>query len=155
MVFGYSQKRGLIMIKQIIVIRKDLKMRRGKEIAQGAHASMMFLVDAIKRNESINCDWNRPYEERAKALHIPMYEMFSQEEEEWFKGKFTKICLAVNSEEELDNIYLRAKEAGLCVHMCVDSGATEFNGVATKTCLAIGPDESEKIDAITGDLKLY
>ncbi len=36
-------------IKQVIVIRKDLKMRRGKEIAQGSHASMEFLVDQIRR----------------------------------------------------------------------------------------------------------
>lgn len=29
-------------IKQVIVVRKDLKLRRGKEIAQGAHAAMAW-----------------------------------------------------------------------------------------------------------------
>jgi PTH2 family peptidyl-tRNA hydrolase len=31
-------------VKQVIVIRRDLRMRRGKEIAQGAHASMAWLT---------------------------------------------------------------------------------------------------------------
>ena len=34
-------------IKQVILIRKDLTMRRGKEIAQGSHASMAFLVEQL------------------------------------------------------------------------------------------------------------
>jgi len=36
----------------------------------------------------------------------------------------------------------------------VDSGLTEFHGVKTKTCLAIGPNKKEDIDKITGSLKL-
>ena len=31
--------------KQVIVIRKDLNMRKGKMIAQGAHASMKVILD--------------------------------------------------------------------------------------------------------------
>lgn len=31
-------------VKQVIVMRKDLNMRRGKQIAQGAHASMAALL---------------------------------------------------------------------------------------------------------------
>jgi len=33
--------------KQVIVIRRDLKMRRGKEIAQGAHASTAWLAERV------------------------------------------------------------------------------------------------------------
>ena len=46
-----SGTHGLRMgsIKQVILIRKDLKMRRGKEIAQGSHASMEFLVSRIRQ----------------------------------------------------------------------------------------------------------
>lgn len=36
-------------VKQVIVIRRDLGMRRGKEIAQGAHASMAWLRRRLKR----------------------------------------------------------------------------------------------------------
>jgi len=32
-------------VKQVIVLRKDLQMRKGKMIAQGAHASMKVFFD--------------------------------------------------------------------------------------------------------------
>ena len=70
------------------------------------------------------------------------------------KGSFAKVCVRVNSEEELMDIHDKAKAAGLEVHLITDSGRTEFKGVPTKTCLAIGPDEAEKIDTITGELTL-
>ena len=58
------------------------------------------------------------------------------------------------SEEELIEIHDRALEAGLEVHLITDSGKTEFHGEPTNTCLAIGPDEADKINAITGHLQL-
>jgi len=122
-------------IKQVIVIRKDLKMRRGKEIAHGAHASMAFLSRAVKS-------------------HHPIYNL-TNVQKEWLVGSFTKICVVVNSEKELDSIFNKCKEGGLEVSLITDDGLTEFNGVKTKTCLAIGPDYSSKIDPITKDLKLY
>jgi PTH2 family peptidyl-tRNA hydrolase len=129
------------MIKQVIVMRKDLKMRRGKEIAQGAHASMAFFTNKIH---------NYPQYDNQIFSH-----KLSIEEFEWIKGKFTKICLQVDSEEELQTIYDAAKAGGFTVHMITDSGLTEFNGVPTKTCLAIGPNIAEDIDKLTGHLKLY
>jgi peptidyl-tRNA hydrolase len=67
--------------------------------------------------------------------------------------KFTKICLGVSSLEELLEIEAKAKESGLVVKVIEDSGLTEFSGIPTITCLAIGPDYSSKIDPITRDLK--
>lgn len=126
------------MIKQVIVIRKDLKMRRGKEIAQGAHASIAFLTNRLQR------DGNDGHEA-----------VFSEEEVEWIEGSFAKICVRVESEEELLDIHQQAKDAGLVSELIEDSGATEFHGQPTYTCLAIGPDHSERIDKVTGSLKLY
>jgi PTH2 family peptidyl-tRNA hydrolase len=127
-------------IKQVIVIRKDLKMRRGKEIVQGSHASQAWLLERIK-------DFNPD----------PLY--FSHEEKEWMESGFRKVCLQVESEEQLLEIYQKAVEFDefypLTVHMITDAGLTEFDGVPTKTCLAIGPNDGEKIDQITGHLKLY
>ena len=119
-------------IKQVIVIRKDLNMRRGKECAQSAHASSLFLM---------------------KKFHNQNFEL-NEIENQWMNGLFTKTVVSVDSEEELDIIYNKAKDEGLEVNLVIDSGKTEFNGVATKTCLAIGPDEAEKIDKITGHLRL-
>lgn len=119
--------------KQVIVMRRDLKMRRGKEIAQGSHASMAFLTRRLQQ-------------------HITP--VWTKAELEWLEGSFAKVCVKVNSEEELLNVYNKAKEAGLEVHLITDSGRTEFHGIPTHTCLAIGPDYSSKIDPITGDLIL-
>ncbi len=122
--------------KQVIVIRHDLHMRMGKAVAQGAHAAMMFLVAKA-----------------ARGLKPP--DIFRSEDIAWmYESHMTKICLRVESEEELLAIEQKAHEANLPVHLIIDAGFTKFAGVPTKTCLAIGPDLAEKIDAITGHLKL-
>ena len=38
-------------VKQIIAVRRDLKMRRGKEAAQVAHAAMKVFLNGIKFEE--------------------------------------------------------------------------------------------------------
>ena len=119
-------------VKQVILIRKDLKMRRGKEISQGAHASISFLSHKLRSGEPL-----------------------SAAEQAWIDGAFAKICLQVSSEEELKAAYEAAKAAGLVAHLITDSGATEFGGVPTPTAVAIGPDYSERIDPITRHLSLY
>jgi PTH2 family peptidyl-tRNA hydrolase len=134
--------------KQVIVIRKDLKMRRGKEIAQGNHASMAFLLHRIMETQ--------PYQnDRTGRLQVENAVYFEAPESEWIRGDRTKVTLQVDSEEQLWEVFGQAQRAGLEVHMITDKGATEFHGVPTNTCLAIGPDYAEKIDPITAGLKLY
>lgn len=123
-------------IKQIIVMRHDLKMRRGKQIAQGAHASMSFLCRRLQDHDQLSL------------------QSFSDAQQTWLTGAFAKVCCRVNSEEELMTIYEKATSAGLEVHLITDSGKTEFHGQPTRTCLAIGPDFAAKIDPITGHLEL-
>lgn len=123
-------------VKQVIVVRRDLKMRRGKEIAQGSHASIAFITRQLQNSKS-------------KKVTL------SKAAEQWIDSGFAKVCVRVDSEEELLQIHNKAKEAGLQCHLIIDSGLTEFDGVSTKTCLAIGPDWSGEIDKITGHLKLY
>lgn len=140
------------MIKQVIVIRKDLNMRLGKSCAQAAHASMMFLTEEVRKNlaanDSVHCT-------DPDCCGDYLHELdFSEEEREWINGSFTKICVGVGSEEELLEIEARAKFAGLIVHVVTDKGLTEFHNTPTKTCLAIGPANAEDIDKITGHLRL-
>jgi len=120
-------------VKQVIIIRKDLKMRRGKEIAQGAHASMAFLSQLFLAGE----------------LNV------SEPVKLWLDGSYRKVVCQIDSEEEIVSLHERAKAAGLLSHLITDSGFTEFGRVATITALAIGPDFDDKIDEITSNLKLY
>jgi peptidyl-tRNA hydrolase, PTH2 family len=113
-------------MKQIIVMRKDLNMRTGKMIAQGAHASMKATLENLDHPNV----------------------------KKWLAGSFTKIAVSVGSEEELFEIMNKAKEAGLITALITDAGRTEFNHVPTNTCIAIGPATSDSLHPITGHLKL-
>ena len=126
--------------KQVIVIRRDLRMRRGKEIAQGAHAATAWLADLVLQTM-------RPNDVDHLAL--------SPAEQAWLESSFRKVTVKVNSEEELIAVYQKALDAGLVVHLITDRGLTEFRGVPTRTCLAVGPDYDDLIDPVTGDLELY
>ena len=130
-------------VKQVILIRRDLGMRRGKEIAQGSHASIAFLVNAIAWMEGSPQDGVPP------GIHL------TEAAWQWIRGQFTKVTLQVHSEEELLKYYNAAKAAGLTAHVIKDSGRTEFGGISTYTTCAIGPDYADLIDKVTGELKLY
>jgi len=125
------------MIKQVIIVRKDLNMRKGKIAAQAAHASMAFMSKLIK-------------------LHIEtkLPIILSPEAEEWISNSFTKIVVGVDSEQELKEIIDIAMSSDVMVSPIVDSGATEFHGIPTLTCAAIGPDYDFILNKISGHLKL-
>ena len=72
-----------------------------------------------------------------------------------FHGAWLKVCLRVNSEEELLIYHEKALQSGLKSYLITDSGRTEFNGVPTLTACAIGPADMEQIDQVTGDLVPY
>jgi len=127
--------------KQVVVIRRDLKMRRGKEVAQGSHASMAFMSHLLREMQEAMM--------KGHILEIP------QAVKDWINGSFTKVVLQVDDEQTLLDIHKAAQEAGLISHLITDSGFTEFHGVPTNTAVAIGPDYSEKIDAITGPQGLF
>jgi len=125
------------VIKQVIVIRTDLNMRKGKLAAQVAHASMKFILE---NNESDNVN--------------EINTVLSEQETAWFREGHTKIVVGVDSEGALRDLVLKAKLADVECHTITDSGKTEFHGEPTLTCAAFGPDEAETIDKITGGLKL-
>ena len=124
--------------KQVIVMRKDLNMRKGKMIAQGAHASLRVILQSGSANA-----------ERTDYT-IRMTEPMAA----WMTGRFMKIAVSVDSEAALDAIVEKAKAAGVPVALITDAGMTEFHGVPTKTCCAVGPAWIEDVDAITGTLPL-
>ena len=116
-------------------------MRRGKEIAQGAHASAAWLAERVLAGMNPG----------GSVDHVEL----SEAERAWLESSFRKVTVKVGSEEELLAVYEKALEAGLAVHLITDRGLTEFGGVPTRTCLGIGPDYDDLIDPVTGDLELY
>lgn len=139
--------------KQVIVIRKDLNMRTGKKMAMSAHASMAFLSKKGTmqyHTEYGMCDYTEYF---FKNNSMDMKENWSNIDH-WLKNSFRKICVYVNSEEELKEVYQKALDKGLMSNLVEDNGTTEFNGVKTLTCCAIGPHWDNDFIGITDHLPL-
>ena len=110
--------------KQVILVREDLKLPKGKLAAQCSHAS----VDTILKSDK-------------KMIDL------------WKKEGAKKIVLKVKDEKELLKYRQMAEDAGLKTALITDAGHTVLEP-GTITCLGIGPDEEERIDRITGKLKM-
>ena len=135
-------------MKQIIVIRKDLKCRTGKYCSQSAHASVKTVIDNFKQLMIL---FILP-KFITKLFILQKYHNLYN----WcFSNTFTKICLCVDTEEQLLEVYNKALENNLLCSLIEDNGLTEFHGVKTLTCCSIGPDTDEILKPITGHLRLY
>lgn len=139
----------MIEPKQVIIVRTDTepKMRKGKMIAQGAHASMKVIFDMMGRREMniFGCSVELIEYKLETEKDTPIYE--------WINGSFVKVVLQGTLTDVVES-YEAAKKAGIPCSLIEDKGLTEFGGKVTITCCAIGPDYPEKIDKITGHLKL-
>ena len=113
--------------KQCIVLRTDLKMSIGKLVSQACHASLEASEKARKSKRRI---WRAWMEEGSK-----------------------KVILGVESLDELEELARKAEELGIVNSLIIDRGLTEVPP-GTKTALGIGPDRAEKVDKVTGRLKL-
>lgn len=124
-------------------------MRKGKMVAQGAHAAM-FAVLYGHGTEEAEADIEPEESESASEAKLAHQADLVQQ---WLETGMTKICVQCDSEEELLALTEKAKAAGLITGLIRDAGRTEFNG-PTYTCVAIGPAEDHLIDAITGGMRL-
>lgn len=132
------------MTKMIIVVRRDLHMRKGKAIAQACHGAVSVVLRTIDRD-------GLPWRNTESGIVVDGESALS----EWFNNSYTKICLYVDSEEELLNLKRRADDLGIMTSLVQDNGTTEFHGVKTYTCLVFEPLDSLVVDQITGNLPLY
>ncbi len=135
--------------KQVIVIRRDLGMKKGKMVAQGAHASLAVFLS--KENfwavdgELGGFDYYFHNGDAEGKMHEAIGE--------WFSGKFTKIVVGVEGEAELRAVYEKARELHLPCSLIQDAGETQV-APGSFTAAAIGPGPAEMIDGITGGLRL-
>ncbi len=111
-------------MKQVILVRQDLKLPKGKLAAQVSHASVEALLKSHKDDIS-----------------------------KWKKQGMKKVVLKIADKKELLKFKQLAEDSGLVVALIIDAGKTVIEP-GTITCLGIGPDKEEKIDKITGNLKM-
>lgn len=141
-----TSKQVIVMRKSFLVDGKKVTPRKGKYIAQGAHASMKAILDHMDKLQYVDYP-------NYIAYKMNLYRDTALRD--WLEGSFTKVCCVVETEDEIRQLYNQAKEKGLLCSIIEDSGRTEFNGVPTITCCAIGPAWSEEVDEITGKLELF
>jgi PTH2 family peptidyl-tRNA hydrolase len=116
-----------VELKQVIVVRKDITMGRGKLAAQVAHAAVL----AVERARLTRQDW----------LKL------------WFLTGQAKVVLRVENLAELVRLECRAQTMGLPAASVQDSGLTQIPS-GTVTCIGIGPGPEELIDKVTRHLRL-
>ena len=136
--------------KMMIVMRRDLKMRKGKIAAQAGHACIDAILMALSKEGRLN-----DFETTNDGIALRDTDKPTTPLSDWFKYGCAKICVYVDSEEELIDIADKAKEKGIIAAVITDAGMTEFHGVPTKTCLALEPLLAEIADELTGGLPLY
>ena len=110
--------------KQVIVIRSDLNLSRGKLSVQAAHASL----EAFKKADG-----------RVRSA--------------WERSGSKKVAVRVEDLKGLMKIYEEAKYARLPASLIKDAGRTELPA-GTVTAVGIGPSDGKAIDKITGMLKM-
>lgn len=114
----------VITMKQAMIVRTDLKMGKGKIAAQCCHGA------------------------------IGSYKKSSQDKiRKWENEAYAKVVLKVKTLEEITALKKLADEKGIANYLVVDAGRTQIP-TSSVTVLALGPDEDDIIDEVTGDLKL-
>ena len=146
--------------KQVIVFRKDLlkgpnAIRKGKFGAQCAHASLGALLTlfSVYKQELVRLG---TFDVEPGKVQYEYNLTFGKDSilNDWLNGKFTKVVVSVDSDEELVALNKALDETYIPHALITDSGLTEFHGIPTNTCLGIGPYTAEEIDKFTGNLPL-
>lgn len=112
------------MYKQVIAVRKDLKLDKGKLAVQVAHAAL---------------DSYRKADPDSRGT--------------WEKEGSKKVVVKAESLKELLDIQKKARNLGLPCSLIRDAGRTQLKP-GTITALGIGPAEEGSIDKVTGKLKI-
>lgn len=144
-------------IRQAIVVRKDLSMPCGKLGAMCAHASRTFLLRAIIDRYKGYDECEHLSEHFEGGLLGAQWQWMTEIEpglEYCNQLSFATIVLAVADEAELLKVMAEARAAALECHQVVDGGHSH-NKPNTLVCAAIGPDTAERLEPVTGHLKIY
>ena len=114
-----------VAVKLVVAVRTDLGMGRGKIAAQVAHAAVAATLASLGTTD------------------------FAA----WLAEGQPKVVLKVRTADQLEDVVRQARTGGLPVEVISDAGRTQVTP-GTLTCCALGPAESQRVDAVTAGLAL-
>lgn len=115
------------MYKQVMVIRSDLGIGKGKIAGQVSHASISAYNLVRRANPEIAAEWE-------------------------IQGQ-KKIVLKAGSDQELLDYFNQCKRAKIPCELIRDAGHTQLEP-GTLTCFGAGPWDEKELDRVLGKLKL-
>jgi peptidyl-tRNA hydrolase, PTH2 family len=113
--------------KQVLVIRSDLEMGRGKAAVQCAHAAVSAAEEA--RNH-LHSWWKS-----------------------WMEEGQLKVAVKVPDLDSVLDLERKGRSKGIPAHLVRDRGLTQVPP-GTITCLGLGPAPADIVDSLTGNLTL-
>ena len=113
-------------VKMVICVRTDLKMGKGKICAQVGHGVLAVAETAARKRPKM----------------YARYKSWGQK----------KICVKVNSEEELETVYAKARSLNLVSQIIADAGHTQILAGSQTVCAVLGPESL--VNKVTGEYKL-
>jgi len=129
------------MLKQAILINKDLKMGVGKICVQVGHAEVMYMKEIKERMNN----------DSAKDMYYDYFRWCDSTPEDPI-GMQKKVVLK-STESEIRDIYTKLKYLDIWCYMIFDRGLTQIPEHSL-TCLIVEPLEELKYNELFGDLKL-
>lgn len=124
--------------KQVILLRRDMRLRRAEAAALASKASMAFVLE---------CDES----DQGGCVKINLTGI----EAEWILGSSTRIILGVSSEDALRKLLLKAEMLGISTYEVTGSSSGKPDEGIQLIAAALGPDEEDKLDLLTRNLKLF
>lgn len=125
-------------LKQVILLRRDMRLRRAEAAALASKASMAFIVEGDESDQS-------------GSVKVTL----SGIEAEWMLGTSTRIILGVTSEDAMRKLLLKAELQGVSTYEIMGSSSGKVDEGVQLIAASLGPDDSDKLDLITGNLKLF
>lgn len=119
-------------LRMVFFIRNDLKMSKGKIAAQVGHGVQYLIMDQMTKTED--------------SYHDIFFK--------WHKGDSIKVCLKVDSLEELQCFKTMGDDLGFPTTLVIDKGFTCFDGQETPTVVGWGPIWKSQHQELTEHLKL-
>lgn len=125
-------------LKQVILLRRDMRLRRAEAAALASKASMAFVIE-----------WDMS--ERSGSVQVDITGI----EAEWLLGSAKRIVLGVSSEEAMRKLLLKAEIQGVSTYEIIGSTNGKTDEGIQLIAAALGPDDEDKLDLITRNLKLF